>query len=264
MANSFTKEALDLALSQKGVSDHGRNTGREVDRYLASTGTRPPAAWCAAFVYWAISETARKRGLQTVPFIKSAYCPTIHNWADERGLLMTKPQAGDVFLIYGDYPSGRFAFHTGFVTGATGGRFSTIEGNTNMANSAEGDGVYERSRPINAAHKFIRWPQLLPLQVDAVEETYKLIINGEAVADMPVRDGRSLCPLRKWADHWGITIAWDHEHQMVLFDGKPVPVQVHLMDGASYAPINDLIMGTRLKSKVSVPKHEVTLAGQLG
>ncbi len=43
-----------------GVTEHplGRNTGREVDKYLASVGLDLDHAWCAAFLYWVFDKAA--------------------------------------------------------------------------------------------------------------------------------------------------------------------------------------------------------------
>ncbi len=255
---AFVESVLSLAVSQNGVREtNGSNSGPEVDGYLRSVGLPPGEPWCAAFVYWAVSSVAAKSGVPT-PFLASGYCPDIHAWAKHRSIAHDTPQVGDAFLRLAQYPDGIWASHIGLVAAVNGDRFATIEGNTNDNGSNEGIGVFRRDRPINADYVFVRWPDLLPA---AVPETYALRINGAHVADMPVVGGRSLCPLRAWADHWGLPIAWDADAQVVTLDGKPVAAR--LIGGHSYAPATDLIKGTGLTSAVDVPAHTVTVTGQL-
>ena len=55
----------------------------------------------------------------------------------------TEPQAGDIFIMNLGGGNG----HTGIVTKVyPGGAFDTVEGNTNTNGSANGDGVYLRTR----------------------------------------------------------------------------------------------------------------------
>lgn len=258
---AFVDGVLRRALSQDGVREVGTNTGRAVDTYLRSVGLGPGFAWCAAFVFWCISEEARAWQIEP-PMLRSAYCPAIHEWARAAGLLRSNPEPGDVFLRLVNYPEGRFASHTGFVSAVIGDRFEAIEGNTNAGGSSEGDGVYRRSRPINSDYAFVRWIRLLPQPVTE-PQTYRLVINGQPVADMPVVGGRSLCPLRAWAEYWGMVISWDEDAQVVLLDGRPVPAQVSLIEGRSYAPISELIQGTGLASRVNVAARSVELKGSL-
>lgn len=260
---SFISIVLRFALGQDGVREaRAANTGPEVNRYLASVGLGPGYAWCAAFVYWAISGAAKAAGIDP-PFLRSAYCPDIHSWARHRDILHSTPQVGDAFLYLVPEGGRVWAHHIGLVTAVGGGRFRTIEGNTNRANSSEGDGVYQRDRPISAAYAFVRWSNLLPPAEDAKPEAYRLEVNGKFVADMPVIDGRSFCPIRPWAEALGLSIEWDADAQAVLLNGRPVLGDVRLVDGTSYAPIRDLIRGTCLTIAVDVPAHRVALTGAL-
>lgn len=267
MSNPFVEEVVATAVAQNGVRENrvnGRanNTGRMVETFQRSVGIPPGSAWCAAFVYWAIAEVAKKNGLSEVPFLRHGYCPTIHSWAKNEGLVVTTPQRGDAFLRMVDYPDGRFASHIGLVTGVEGNRFTTIEGNTNAGLSNEGDGVYDRSRPINNDYVFIRWSRLLPDEAEA-QTTYQLFVNSKKIADMPIITGRSMCPLRAWASHWGMSISWDTEFSTVLLNGKTVQARVMLIGGASYSPIAELVRNTKLKMTVDNTKRRVDLTGSL-
>lgn len=261
----FVKNVLTRAVSQEGVKENrnaagqANNTGKSVEMYQRAVGIPPGSAWCAAFVYWAIAEEAALRKIEP-PMLRSGYCPAIDAWAKAAGILRDKPEVGDFFLVMRDYPEGRFASHIGLVTAVHADTFETIEGNTNAGLSNEGDGVYRRTRKINGNCKFGRWARLLPQPVTE-PPTFTLIINGRKVCAMPVVGGRSLVPLRAWADYWRQTIAWDADTQTVELSGEPVPAPVSLINGASYAPLNDMIQGKSLKATVDSKARTVTLVG---
>ncbi len=266
-SGSFVSAVLKRAISQDGVrenrdaSGHANNTGRMVEMFQRSVGIPPGSAWCAAFVFWAISEEAKARQIEP-PFLRSGYCPAIHSWSNAAGLSRSTPEVGDAFLRLLNYPEGRFASHIGLVTAVNGSTFESIEGNTNAGLSNEGDGVYRRTRPVNSDYVFVRWPRLLPKPVTD-PPTFTLIVNGKKVCAMPVIEGRSYCPIRAWADHWDLDLEWDSEAQAVILDGVHVPPPVHLDKGVSYAPLNNLIAGTKLKASVDSAARTVTLSGGL-
>jgi hypothetical protein len=261
--SAFIDGVLRRAKAKNGVREkrdaagNATNSGPDVDIFLRSVGLSPGFAWCAAFVYWAVSEEAKARQIDP-PFIKSAYCPDIETWARTRHILHTTPKVGDAFLRILD----GWSVHIGLVTEVhADGTFSTIEGNTNDRGSSEGDGVYVKRRPVSTC-KFVRWADLLP---PAVTEPamFHLRINGKTVADMPQIEGRSWVALRDWASFWCLTLSWDAEERVAYLGGKLVKSQIHLKDGKAYARLNDLIQGTSLKSAVDVAGRTVTLTGGL-
>jgi len=142
MIESIAQTALEVARSQVGVRESGRNRGTEVERYLASVGLPPGQPWCAAFVYWCFL-TAALRLERPNRWAKTGTCERIRLWAKRWNKLVLVPQPGDVFLVMS---KGR-ARHTGFVEKALPhGRIATIEGNTNLDGSAEGLAVCSRTR----------------------------------------------------------------------------------------------------------------------
>lgn len=234
---ALVEKATEIALQQNGVHETGNNTGREVNQYLRSIGLGPGNPWCAAFVYWCIDEAAGDVDLEN-PFIKTGFCPTIANWARQQGILHSTPEPGDVFLRYGTV-SGEFrACHTGFVTRVEGGQYATIEGNTNTGGSREGIGVFKRLRPINEGYKFVRWAALAPAAV--ARPTFELFLNDTKIADMPLRDGKAWCPVRRWGQALGFSVGWDTEEGFPLLDGKKVECETAMIGGSAYAPIRDL------------------------
>jgi hypothetical protein len=248
----LVRRTLEIAESQKGVRETGENRGPQVDAYLRSTGLGPGHAWCAAFVYWAI-DTAAQELRAPNPFIRTAYCPDIHNWARRHDVLEAAPQIGDVFLRYN---ASALAGHTGLVTSVDGGRFGTIEGNTNLNGSPEGIGVFKRSRPTGREYRFVRWPRLIDEPDDA---TLTLVLDGSPLLEMPVRAGRALCPVRRLGEVLGRRVDWDQENQALLFDGKELGVELALIGNTAYAPIRDLAQAAGLRLRVDQTGRRVLL-----
>ncbi|WP_282203899.1 peptidoglycan-binding protein [Kitasatospora fiedleri] len=93
-------------------------------------------AWCATFVSWC----AMQSGNADI-YPRTASCATGVAWFKQRGQWRTTPSVGaQVF-----YGSGGGS-HTGIVAGYDDTYIHTIEGNTNDNGSANGDGVYRRTR----------------------------------------------------------------------------------------------------------------------
>lgn len=143
---SYLRECLQYSYtSQIGAREAtGNNDGVEVEAYLKAAGFGKGYAWCASFVYWNFEQI----GIKTVkspawspswfPESNIIYCPSTHT-------LNFFPKRGDVFGIYFK-SKGRIA-HVGFVDQWGEGKFViTVEGNTNVAGSREGDGVYRKRR----------------------------------------------------------------------------------------------------------------------
>lgn len=146
------------------------NHGQVVERFIRFVGLDPKdnVPWCAAFVYyvgyWALFDHVSRKSAWPLP--KTAGCAVLGEFATAKGVLHETPQPMDIMLRY--YPSlGRFA-HTGFVIGAVGDKWRTIEGNTSKQGDTdpktqrEGWGVFEHTdRVWNPRDRFIRWVDLL-------------------------------------------------------------------------------------------------------
>lgn len=145
--------ALREAASQLGVRELPKNRGPKVEEYLASVGLRAGEPWCAAFVYWCIERACRELAKNNL-FPRTGLCERIRHWAIEKQRLVREPKPGDVFLVL----EGGRAHHTGFVESVTGRVVTTLEGNTNLANSREGVGVFRRRRMVSSL-LYVRWTE---------------------------------------------------------------------------------------------------------
>jgi hypothetical protein len=148
------ERVTEIYSSEIGVRElTGKNDGKRVEEYLASCGRTKGDAWCAAFVTWTFKQARIKA-------VVSAWSPS---WFPSENTIYTRgaksnriPDMTDVFGIYFQ-ELGRIA-HVGFIDKWEGGSFCiTVEGNTNDANSREGDGVYRKRRLKSQIYKVSRW-----------------------------------------------------------------------------------------------------------
>jgi hypothetical protein len=169
------EEAVELLLSIASTDLHktevGSNRGEWIAKLWLATnypeGYSQQAPYCAAGMCWVwatffellrnqgeLQSVMKMTGAQTEEWrCKSAAAWGWRDWAEQRGLKRYLdtiiPKAGDV-VVYDFH-------HVGLVTGAAGKHdMMTLEYNTNANGSREGDGCWEKSRPISLAQCFIR------------------------------------------------------------------------------------------------------------
>jgi hypothetical protein len=149
---TLAQKVIELALSQVGVREQGRNRGKEVDDYIRSVGLDPTLGaypWCASFVWWLYSNAAIATGM-TNPLARHA--SVIRLWSDTPVAWRTsdpsKALPGSVFCI--DHGQGKG--HCGVMLAIGGPWMATVEGNTNDLGGREGDGVYLRMRSVSAVN----------------------------------------------------------------------------------------------------------------
>lgn len=144
-------KALDFAITQVGNMENplGSNRGPEVDQYLASVDINFPAAWCVAFIYFCYNRAANELGIAN-PMVKTGGVLNLWNRAGQANTRristeearnnpsLVKP--GMIFII--DTGPAGGAGHAGIVQSVTGGKLTTIEGNTNDNGSRDGIGVF--------------------------------------------------------------------------------------------------------------------------
>jgi hypothetical protein len=168
----MVERLVAAALAFVGFTEQGgNNKGQVVERFLRGTNLAEPLPWCAAFVHhighWSqLDENTRKTRW---PLPATASCLTLYDSAKRQGMLSKVPQRGDLFLMY--VPSEKRIAHTGVVLSARAlpnGTYDcqTIEGNTNIGGSREGDSVMIRPRVLNSnngikSDAFIRWTGVL-------------------------------------------------------------------------------------------------------
>lgn len=130
------------AISQLHVRESGYNDGKDVRKYLRSTGLGKGYPWCAAFVTWCHEEN-------NIPNPCSA---RVVDWFDSnvvwhKDWRHNQPETlpGYVGGLYYEN-RGRLA-HIFIIEFEDKNNYYTVEGNTNRSGSREGDGVYRKIRP---------------------------------------------------------------------------------------------------------------------
>ena len=155
--SQLSDNALSIAISQVGQKENplGSNWGHPVEEYIASVGLNEPVSWCMCFMYWCFGQASKGLSI-TNPMTKTA--GVVHAWqvAYPEHKITADPQAGDIFIM--DFGGGHG--HTGIVESVDpDGTLHTVEGNTDLTGSPNGDGVYRRVRhfrpPILG---FLRYP----------------------------------------------------------------------------------------------------------
>lgn len=138
-------QLLNIAKSQIGVREAtGNNDGYEVEKYLLYTGNKKGESWCAAFVSWV--------------FGKAGYAAPRTAWSPSLFPKARLATVGKPAMIFGIYfqDKGRIA-HAGIVEKIKHDWVTTIEGNTNMAGSRDGDGVYRKLRHVKTIRCYADW-----------------------------------------------------------------------------------------------------------
>lgn len=129
-----------------GIREIVPNLGPYV-RWLMRGQEGTPWPWCAGFVRECVRHACEAVGLSDPPFAQDVGCARLARNAQAKGRFLKgktlgpRSLRGTIFVI--PQPSGRDWFHTGVVLGdhAEAGFLRTIEGNTNLAGSAEGTDV---------------------------------------------------------------------------------------------------------------------------
>lgn len=120
------------------------NGGKKVSAYLRYVGISIPAPWCAAWVSFVFGEAG-----YSAP--KTAWSPAL--FPAKRLVKEAKP--GLILGIY--YPALKRISHCGIVAEVRNDWVYSIEGNTNVSGSREGDGVYRRMRHVRSIYRFANW-----------------------------------------------------------------------------------------------------------
>lgn len=120
------------------------NTGKRVEGYLGYVGIRYAAPWCAAFVSYVHAQAGYKAP-------KTAWSPDL--FPAKR--LVREARPGVVLGIYFD--SLKRIAHCGIVVEVKGSWVFSVEGNTNLNGSREGDGVYKRQRHKRSIRCYADW-----------------------------------------------------------------------------------------------------------
>jgi len=143
--NPKQNTVLSIAQHELGVREQtGKNDGKRVEEYLCYVGLPKGNPWCAAFVSWVYGQAGYKQP-------RTAWSPALF----PKEKISLNPKSADVFGIY--FPSLKRIAHCGLVEKTQKKWIITIEGNTNLAGSNEGGGVYRKWRHRKTIAVFAHW-----------------------------------------------------------------------------------------------------------
>jgi LysM repeat protein len=141
--------------SQIGIRElTGHNDGDDVEKYLKSAGLSKGYPWCASFVYWTFLNCGDTLDLKYPAWVPS-YFPENKLIYVRNKLKNRNPKYGDLIGIW--FNSKNRLAHIGFYDGENRNFYFTVEGNTNIAGSREGDGVYRKRRIKRQVHSISSW-----------------------------------------------------------------------------------------------------------
>ncbi len=130
------------AMKWVGIRESGgANKGKEVEAFQrAVDGKAQGEPWCLAFAQFVVSQVCESYGISN-PLFATEHCQSFYNNTAKR-YLRKLPERGFIFIM--KFRTGQTG-HAGFCLNRER-EFETIEGNTNIIGSREGDGVYVKTR----------------------------------------------------------------------------------------------------------------------
>jgi len=188
------QQVQQIYSSQIGIREKQANRGAEVEKYLQYVNLPKGNPWCAAFVCWVFGQAnvenprtgwspelfkgskviwdrAESRKLKAKslsgesgtksqesrhPPIAYAY-PTSQTTGNRQpdSYRVTTPRTGDIFALF--FPEKNRIAHAGFIDQWGETWLITVEGNTNIEGSREGDGVYRKRRLVKSVYQVARY-----------------------------------------------------------------------------------------------------------
>ena len=145
---------INVARSQIGVTEVPYNEVKYNYAYYGkNVNGDDEYPWCAVFVWWVFNQAGAAKLFMNGE--KSAYCPTIKRWYEQKGQAVQTPQPGDI--VYFNFGGGTGAQHIGIVSQVIDGTsFMSIEGNTRNDDPTNGGAVLEQRRTISQTVGFSR------------------------------------------------------------------------------------------------------------
>lgn len=128
--NSLTRLVLDVAISEIGKGEKGKNNaGPDIEKYLNGIA-EPPANWCAAFISYCF-KTATDHLDIGMPFEYTLSARHMMNQIEFKGtgtIQKTDPEAGDLLFLWRGSKNSWMG-HVGIIENVSEKFIHTIEGN---------------------------------------------------------------------------------------------------------------------------------------
>lgn len=159
------------------MREKGINSGPQVEDYLRYVNLGRGQPWCAAFICWVYGQAGvenprsgwspdlfkrtkvvwtRAESIKLKGKSEQGYRASGMGYeVSGRRLMGLQPRFGDVFGIY--FPEKERIAHAGFVDQWEDTWLITVEGNTSISGSREGDGVYRKRRLVKSIYVVARY-----------------------------------------------------------------------------------------------------------
>lgn len=138
-------QVVRTAVNELGVRERsGRNDGARVEQFLKLIGLLKGEPWCAAFVSFVFHETGFAKP-------RTGWSPALF----PASRLARSALPGNVIGIY--FRDKKRIAHVGIIEKQDGDWIVSIEGNTNLQGSREGDGVYRKRRHKSTIYQISDW-----------------------------------------------------------------------------------------------------------
>lgn len=145
----LVERALEIAATKIGIREVTPNRGPEIDKWIQGIGLDPAGKYpyCVAFLVAVFDAAAAELGMKN-PLPRTG--KAVRLWSRARDLYKSHHATpGAIFVHLKEPQNPDSAGHAGIITGVGDDRIWTIEANTNGEGSREGDGVYEKWRPLS-------------------------------------------------------------------------------------------------------------------
>lgn len=141
---------LNKAETFVGYREKGHNEGDTVAMFLKTTGLGEGYAYCAAFLNYNLKYCGHS-GPDKAAWSPSWFTDCVEYRRAKEGDL----ESGQQFGLY--FPHKQRVAHVGFIYEVRENTVKTIEGNTSVQGSREGDGVYYKIRPKRTIYIASQW-----------------------------------------------------------------------------------------------------------
>ena len=145
LSRTAGRDLLVIASAEIGTLEAtGNNDGKRVEEYLAAVGLPKGHPYCAAFISWVFKEAGYNQP-------RTGWSPALFPVSRS----VKTPVPGNVFGIY--FPAFKRIAHCGFVSSVKDNWIGTIEANTNVSGSRDGEGVHRRMRHARTIYRYADW-----------------------------------------------------------------------------------------------------------
>jgi len=157
------EEIAGIAEKYLGIGEIGTNDGfnnKEFEQNMISVGWKREQAWCTYFAELVWKEAYRNYKQQSIlneldMLFSGSATATYNSFSKSNWEVGPIPMLGSI-VIFQKYKLGKPTWmgHAGIVIGNDDKIFFSIEGNTgNGANNRDGDGIYDKKRPLDFSKK---------------------------------------------------------------------------------------------------------------